>query len=104
MQLARRVKEIKPSPTLAVDAKAKALLAQGIDVVGFGAGEPDFDTPDNIKEAAIKAIKSGFTKYTPAGGTEELKKAVCQKFQAGQQPGLHAPGDSHLLRGKALAL
>jgi len=81
MQLARRVKEIKPSPTLAVDAKAKALLAQGIDVVGFGAGEPDFDTPDNIKEAAIKAIKSGFTKYTPAGGTEELKKAVCQKFQ-----------------------
>ena len=81
MQLARRVKEIKPSPTLAVDAKAKALLAQGIDVVGFGAGEPDFDTPDNIKEAAIKAIKAGFTKYTPAGGTEELKKAVCQKFQ-----------------------
>ncbi|MCX5897100.1 MAG: pyridoxal phosphate-dependent aminotransferase [Proteobacteria bacterium] len=81
MELARRVKEIKPSPTLAVDAKAKALLAQGIDVVGFGAGEPDFDTPDNIKEAAIKAIKSGFTKYTPAGGTEELKKAVCQKFK-----------------------
>jgi len=81
MQLARRVKKIKPSPTLAVDAKAKALLAQGIDVVGFGAGEPDFDTPDNIKEAAIKAIKSGFTKYTPAGGTEELKKAVCQKFK-----------------------
>ena len=81
MELARRVKEIKPSPTLAVDAKAKALLAQGIDVVGFGAGEPDFDTPDNIKEAAIKAIKAGFTKYTPAGGTEELKKAVCQKFK-----------------------
>jgi len=81
MQLARRVKEIKPSPTLAVDAKAKALLAQGIDVVGFGAGEPDYDTPDNIKEAAIKAIKAGFTKYTPAGGTEELKKAVCQKFK-----------------------
>jgi aspartate aminotransferase len=81
MQLARRVKEIKPSPTLAVDAKAKALLAQGIDVVGFGAGEPDFDTPDNIKEAAIKALKAGFTKYTPAGGTEELKKAVCQKFK-----------------------
>jgi aspartate aminotransferase len=81
MELARRVKEIKPSPTLAVDAKAKALLAQGIDVVGFGAGEPDFDTPDTIKEAAIKAIKAGFTKYTPAGGTEELKKAVCQKFK-----------------------
>ena len=81
MELARRVKEIKPSPTLAVDAKAKALLAQGIDVIGFGAGEPDFDTPENIKEAAIKALKAGFTKYTPAGGTEELKKAVCQKLK-----------------------
>jgi aspartate aminotransferase len=81
MELARRAKEIKPSPTLAVDAKAKALLAQGVDVIGFGAGEPDFDTPENIKEAAIKALKAGFTKYTPAGGTEELKKAVCQKFK-----------------------
>ncbi len=81
MELAKRVKEIKPSPTLAVDAKAKALQAQGIDVIGFGAGEPDFDTPDNIKEAAIKAIKAGFTKYTPAGGTEELKKAICRKLK-----------------------
>ena len=81
MELARRVKEIKPSPTLAVDAKAKALLAQGIDVIGFGAGEPDFDTPENIKDAAIRALKAGFTKYTPAGGTEELKKAVCQKLK-----------------------
>jgi len=81
MDLARRVKEIKPSPTLAVDAKAKALLAQGVDVIGFGAGEPDFDTPENIKDAAIKALKAGFTKYTPAGGTEELKKAVCQKLK-----------------------
>ncbi len=81
MDLAQRVKEIKPSPTLAVDAKAKALLAQGVDVIGFGAGEPDFDTPQNIKDAAIKALKAGFTKYTPAGGTEELKKAVCQKLK-----------------------
>lgn len=81
MELARRVKNIKPSPTLAVDAKAKALLAQGVDVVGFGAGEPDFDTPENIKDAAIRALKAGFTKYTPAGGTEELKKAVCQKLK-----------------------
>jgi len=81
MELARRVKEIKPSPTLAVDSKAKALLAQGVDVIGFGAGEPDFDTPENIKDAAIKALKAGFTKYTPAGGTEELKKAVCQKLK-----------------------
>jgi aspartate aminotransferase len=81
MELAKRVKGIKPSPTLAVDAKAKALQAQGVDIIGFGAGEPDFDTPDNIKEAAIKAIKAGFTKYTPAGGTEELKKAICQKLK-----------------------
>jgi aspartate aminotransferase len=81
MDLAQRVKDIKPSPTLAVDAKAKALLAQGVDVIGFGAGEPDFDTPENIKDAAIKALKAGFTKYTPAGGTEELKKAVCQKLK-----------------------
>jgi len=81
MELARRAKEIKPSPTLAVDAKAKALLAQGVDVIGFGAGEPDFDTPENIKDAAIRALKAGFTKYTPAGGTEELKKAVCRKLK-----------------------
>jgi len=81
MKLAQRAKDIKPSPTLAVDAKAKALLAQGVDVIGFGAGEPDFDTPENIKDAAIRALKAGFTKYTPAGGTEELKKAVCRKLK-----------------------
>lgn len=81
MELARRVKNIKPSLTLAVDTTAKALLAQGVDVVGFGAGEPDFDTPQHIKDAAIRALKAGFTKYTPAGGIEELKKAVCQKLK-----------------------
>jgi aspartate aminotransferase len=81
MKLAKRMAMIKPSPTLAVDAKAKAMKAQGIDVIGFGVGEPDFDTPDNIKDAAIKALKSGFTKYTPAGGTDELKGAVCDKFK-----------------------
>lgn len=81
MNLAKRMAQIKPSPTLAVDAKAKAMKAQGIDVVGFGAGEPDFDTPDHIKDAAIKALKDGFTKYTPAGGTEELKIAVCEKLK-----------------------
>jgi len=74
------MEHIKPSPTLAVDAKAKALKAQGVDVIGFGAGEPDFDTPEHIKQAAVQAIKDGFTKYTPAGGTEELKAAVCAKF------------------------
>jgi len=81
MKLAKRMAMIKPSPTLAVDAKAKAMKAQGIDVIGFGVGEPDFDTPDNIKDAAIKALKAGFTKYTPAGGTDELKGAVCDKFK-----------------------
>jgi aspartate aminotransferase len=81
MDLSKRMEKIKPSPTLAVSAKAKAMKAQGIDVIGFGAGEPDFDTPENIKNAAIQAIKDGFTKYTPVGGIEELKKAVCVKFK-----------------------
>ncbi|MEI6127955.1 MAG: pyridoxal phosphate-dependent aminotransferase [Pseudomonadota bacterium] len=81
MKLAKRMANIKPSPTLAVDAKAKAMKAQGIDVIGFGVGEPDFDTPEHIKEAAVRALKAGFTKYTPAGGTDELKLAVCEKFK-----------------------
>lgn len=79
--LANRTKKISPSPTLAVTAKAKALKAQGIDVVGFGAGEPDFDTPTFVKEAAKKALDSGFTKYTPSSGILELKKAICEKLQ-----------------------
>ncbi len=73
--LSERVQLIKPSPTLAVTAKANALKAAGHNVVGLGAGEPDFDTPDFIKAAAIKAINDGFTKYTPVGGTVGLKKA-----------------------------
>ena len=79
--IAKRAKAIKPSPTLAMAAKAKAMKAQGIDVVDFGVGEPDFDTPENVKQAGIKAIQSGFTKYTPAGGTDELKEAVVEKFK-----------------------
>jgi aspartate aminotransferase len=81
IQLSERVRRVKPSPTLAVTAKAKALRAAGKDVVGLGAGEPDFDTPEFIKEAAIRAIADGFTKYTPVDGTAELKKAVINKFQ-----------------------
>jgi aspartate aminotransferase len=81
MKLADRVNKIQPSPTLAIDAKAKALKAQGVDIVGFGAGEPDFDTPINIKEAAKKAIDAGFTKYTPVGGTDELKDAIIAKMK-----------------------
>ena len=81
MGIAKRAQAIKPSPTLATAAKAKAMKAQGIDVIDFGVGEPDFDTPDNVKQAGIKAIQSGFTKYTAAGGTDELKEAVLDKFQ-----------------------
>lgn len=81
MKLAERVQKIQPSPTLVIDAKAKALKAQGVDVIGFGAGEPDFDTPQNIKDAAKRAIDSGFTRYTPVGGTDELKDAVIAKLQ-----------------------
>lgn len=78
--LSKKAQAVKPSSTLAITARAKELKAQGLDVVGFGAGEPDFNTPDNINEAAIKAIHDGFTKYTPASGTMELKEAVCKKF------------------------
>src|SRR4030043_226599 len=79
--LSDRAKSLKPSPTLAINAKAKSMQAQGIHVISFGAGEPDFDTPQNIKKAAIKAIEEGFTKYTPVGGIDELKDAVIQKFK-----------------------
>jgi aspartate aminotransferase len=81
VRLATRVAKIKPSETLAITAKANALKAEGRDVIGFGAGEPDFDTPANIKQAAIKAIEAGFTKYTPVGGTDELKDAIINKLK-----------------------
>jgi len=79
--LSNRARSLKPSPTLAINAKAKAMQAQGIHVISFGAGEPDFDTPGNIKKAAIKAIEEGFTKYTPVGGIDELKDAILHKFK-----------------------
>ncbi|MCL6584232.1 MAG: pyridoxal phosphate-dependent aminotransferase [bacterium] len=80
MNLASRVKEISPSPTLAITAKAKKMRAEGIDVIGFGAGEPDFDTPENVKQAAKVAIDQGFTKYTAESGIDELKVAVVKKL------------------------
>jgi len=80
VQLSTRVQRIKPSPTLAVTARAAALRAAGKDIIGLGAGEPDFDTPDHIKQAAIQAIHDGFTKYTDVGGTPQLKQAVIAKF------------------------
>ena len=81
MLLSEKISQISPSPTLSITAKAKKMQAEGINVIGFGAGEPDFDTPVNIKEAAKKAIDKGFTKYTPTAGTKELKDAICAKFK-----------------------
>jgi len=78
--ISEKAKSIKPSATLAVNAKVQELKKQGIDVIAFGIGEPDFDTPSNIKEAAKKAIDSGFTKYTPDAGIPELREAICAKF------------------------
>jgi aspartate aminotransferase len=85
MLLSQRVGRIKPSPTLAVNAKATALKAQGKDVIDLGVGEPDFDTPDHIKQAAIAAINAGFTKYTAVDGIPELKAAIIDKFQRENQ-------------------
>jgi len=79
-KLSQRAVNALPSPTLGIAAKAKALKADGLDVLSFSAGEPDFDTPDNVKEAAIKAIKAGDTKYTPSSGTPALKKAIAGKL------------------------
>lgn len=90
--LSNKAKAISPSPTLAIDAKFKQMKANGEDVVGFGCGEPDFDTPQHIKDAAIEAINNGMTKYTPAAGTLELRKAVAKKFE--EENGLlYAPTD-----------
>jgi len=81
MKISQRAKAVAPSATLAVTNRAKEMKAQGIDVVGFGAGEPDFDTPEYIKEAAIKALKEGKTKYTAASGIPELKATIAKKLQ-----------------------
>ena len=75
MEIASRLTELTPSLTLAIDSKAKALKAEGVDVCGFGAGEPDMDTPEHIKAAAIAALQEGHTKYTPSSGILELRKA-----------------------------
>jgi len=79
--IAKRLQAVKPSPTLAVTAKAKELASQGINIISLAAGEPDFDTPENIKNAAIAGIKNGATKYTDVSGSKELRQAVCNKFK-----------------------
>ncbi len=81
-RLANRALNVTPSVTLSIDAKAKQMVSQGIDVVGFGVGEPDFDTPVNIADAGVNAIRKGFTRYTPASGTVELRQAICAKLKA----------------------
>ncbi len=85
MELSERAKKIEPSITMAISALAKTMKAEGKPVIGFGAGEPDFDTPEIIKQAAIDAIQAGKTKYTPATGIQELKVAICDKFNRDQQ-------------------
>ncbi len=80
-KISGRASALSPSLTLAIDAKAKQMKAEGLDVVGFGAGEPDFDTPQHIKDAAIKALQDGFTKYTPSSGIPELRQALADKFK-----------------------
>lgn len=82
MIISQRARKVSPSPTLAMAAKAKQMRAEGIDVVSFDAGEPDFDTPQHIKDAACKSLQEGFTKYTPVAGTPDLKKAICEKLKA----------------------
>jgi len=79
--ISKRISLINESITLAISAKAKQMKRNGVDIIGFGAGEPDFDTPSHIKEAAKNAVDNGFTKYTPAGGIKELKSAICDKFR-----------------------
>ncbi len=81
MKLSQRIQRLKPSATLAVDAKAKALRAQGVDVINLSAGEPDFDTPSHIKEAACQALEEGYTRYLPAIGLPELREAVCARLK-----------------------
>lgn len=85
LTLAERVKTLSPSTTLAITAKAKELKASGIDVIGLGAGEPDYNTPENILKAAAASMEAGLTKYTPAGGLPELKKAIIAKLERDQQ-------------------
>lgn len=81
MEISERAAQLTPSLTLSIDSKAKAMKAEGLDVCGFGAGEPDFDTPEHIKEAAIAALHAGFTKYTPSAGLPELRQAIAEKLE-----------------------
>src|SRR6187401_3858358 len=82
MEISERAAQLSPSLTLSIDSKAKAMKAEGLDVCGFGAGEPDSETPEHIKAAVIAALEAGFTKYTPSSGIPELRQAIAEKFKA----------------------
>ncbi len=99
-----RAAQLTPSLTLSIDSKAKAMKAEGIDVCGFGAGEPDFDTPEHIKAAAIAALEAGFTKYTPSAGIPELRQAIAEKLQADNGLELPPQPDRREQRRKAFLL
>ncbi len=99
--VASRLKAIKASPTLAVSAKAARLKAEGKDMISMGAGEPDFDTPQHIKDAAIAAIHKGLTKYTPAGGTPVAAQGDHRQVQARERPRLHPEADPRVLGRQA---
>src|SRR3977135_2827909 len=99
MEISERAAQLTPSLTLSIDSKAKAMKAEGIDVCGFDAGEPDFDTPEHIKQAAIDALQAGFTKYTPSSGIPELRQAIAEKLAADQ--GRAERGSAHGRRNGA---
>ena len=101
ISLSQRSQNVTPSSTLAITAKINALIADGVDVVKFGAGEPDFDTPDYIKDAAIAALDAGFTKYTPVPGTPRTPRSNHREIQTGQWVKLQHIGSHRLLRCQA---
>ena len=104
MEISARAAQLTPSLTLSIDSKAKAMKAEGIDVCGFGAGEPDFDTPEHIKAAAIAALEAGFTKYTPSAGMPELRQAIAEKLEADNQLNYRAEPDRRQQRRQAFLL
>jgi aspartate aminotransferase len=110
MPLSERISRIKPSPTLAINAKAQELRRQGVNVISFGVGEPDFDTPKHIRDAAVRAMEEGFTRYTAVGGIDELKDAIIEKFKQDNNLDYDRPevmvscGGKHVLYNLAQAL
>jgi aspartate aminotransferase len=104
MKVSKRAQEVPPSATIAVTARAQELKKQGVDVVGFGAGAPDFDTPDYIKDAAVAALRAGQTKYTAANGIIELRQVIAEKLKRENGPGLQRRPGGRQYRGQALGL